>query len=148
MSHLIKALSTTSAVTAGLIAGTFFIFSIVIMPVLAKGTPEHGTQTMRAINEVILRSPFMFAFLAPALLSIALPILTGRSPSLAWNIAAGAIYLIGVFGVTIVANVPLNEGLDKGTVVWADYIQPWTLWNHVRTAASTAAMTIWILNRP
>jgi len=148
MSPLIKALSISSAVGAGLIAGTFFIFSAVIMPALAKGNPDHDMQTMRTINEVILRSPFMFVFGATALLGVLLPVLAGvnRSPQFGWLVAAGALYLVGVFGVTAVFNVPLNDRLmGNGLISWSDYLRLWVPWNHVRTLAAAASMLCSIL---
>jgi len=45
-----------------------------------------------------------------------------------------------------VFNVPLNEALAKveptsinGASLWASYLNNWTAWNHVRTAAALAA---------
>jgi len=52
----------------------------------------------------------------------------------------------GTFLVTIAFNVPLNNSLAAvapGDLdcpqKWADYLSPWTAWNHVRTAAAPAA---------
>ena len=149
MTTLLKTLSTVSAVGAGLIAGTFFIFSVVIMPALAKGNPEHSVQVMRTINDVILRSPFMPVFGITSLLCFVLPLMMGVSkvPSLGWTVVGAAIFLVGVFGVTMAFNVPLNVRLDGDAKVWTEYLSAWTFWNHVRALASTAAMAIWILNR-
>ena len=48
--------------------------------------------------------------------------------------------------VTVALNVPLNDRLaafdpaDPGAAAfWAHYLRRWTLWNHVRTAASAIA---------
>lgn len=61
-------------------------------------------------------------------------------------IAAAAIYLVSVFGVTVLANVPMNERLDamahtskEAEQYWQDYLRRWTWWNHVRMAGSAAS---------
>jgi uncharacterized membrane protein len=52
----------------------------------------------------------------------------------------------------MICNVPLNNRLAavepesaEGKVVWTHYLRVWTAWNHVRTAASLAAMACFIL---
>lgn len=53
--------------------------------------------------------------------------------------------LIGIFGVTIVFNVPLNDALatikpssTDAANLWTSYLANWMLWNHIRTAAGIA----------
>ncbi len=62
------------------------------------------------------------------------------------------LYLGGCIGVTMVGNVPLNERLAKTTPddtdaepLWSFYLVRWTLWNHVRTAASLAAAACFVI---
>jgi len=66
-------------------------------------------------------------------------------------LAGGLIYLVGMFAVTVVFNVPLNDALaatdpasGDAKVLWARYLSAWTLWNHVRTVASTVASALFI----
>lgn len=61
------------------------------------------------------------------------------------------LYAVGMFAVTIVFNVPLNDQLaaadpasSAAAPVWARYLTEWTFWNHVRTAASIAATALFI----
>ena len=152
MNMLMKLLTICSAIGSGLIAGTFFIFSAVIMPALAKGNADHSIQVMRNINDVILRSSFMPIFGLTTLLSLILPCVAAlqKSPGLGLIVAAGAIFLIGVFGVTMFFNVPLNDQLAKDQAqivqqVWPNYLKVWTTWNHVRTVAATVSLALWIL---
>nr|WP_259549572.1 anthrone oxygenase family protein [Heyndrickxia oleronia] len=49
-------------------------------------------------------------------------------------------------------NVPLNDGLARvdtkegeSLSLWKDYLSKWTIWNHIRTLASFAAMVLFIL---
>lgn len=67
-------------------------------------------------------------------------------------LAGAASYVLGTFGVTIAFNVPLNDMLaavvpsdPRVPDAWADYLRRWTRWNHVRTAAATVAMALFIL---
>jgi uncharacterized membrane protein len=64
------------------------------------------------------------------------------------------IYVLGVIGVTIAFNVPLNDRLARaapdspeGASLWQHYLARWTAWNHLRTAASALAMALFILAR-
>lgn len=61
-------------------------------------------------------------------------------------------YLVGVIGLTIAYNVPLNDALaklDPGSVDaaarWTSYVERWTRANHVRTASSLAAAAAFTL---
>jgi uncharacterized membrane protein len=47
--------------------------------------------------------------------------------------------------------LPLNNALatveptsGEASAVWSRYLKEWTLWNHVRTIASTAASVLYI----
>ena len=63
----------------------------------------------------------------------------------------GAIfYLVGTFLVTIFGNVPLNDQLATASAtdleavkLWMDYLDRWTMWNHVRTVAAMAAALLY-----
>lgn len=62
-------------------------------------------------------------------------------------ICGGALYVAGMFVVTVGFNVQLNDQLaaadtatGAATPVCARYLTEWTFWNHVRTIASTAAV--------
>ncbi len=64
----------------------------------------------------------------------------------AYLLAGCALYLLGCLLVTVAFNVPLNNRLASADpdssgaeALWANYLSRWTLWNHVRTAASLAA---------
>ncbi|TGQ06129.1 DUF1772 domain-containing protein, partial [Mesorhizobium sp. M00.F.Ca.ET.217.01.1.1] len=62
------------------------------------------------------------------------------------------IYLIGNPIVTMVFNVPLNDALAavdpasaNGAAVWANYLNAWVMWNHVRTVTAIVAMACFIM---
>ncbi|KVU51070.1 hypothetical protein WK68_28720 [Burkholderia ubonensis] len=143
-----------SAIGCGLMAGVYFAFSTFVMTSLGRLAPAAGVAAMNAINVDIVRSLFMPVFLGTTLASLALAILAllNRSePGAIWIVAGGAIYVIGMFVVTMVFNVPLNDALSatdassaEGAAFWARYLRDWTVWNHARTVASTAACGLFI----
>ncbi|KWD50440.1 hypothetical protein WL67_32380 [Burkholderia ubonensis] len=143
-----------SAIGCGLMAGVYFAFSTFVMTSLGRLAPAAGVAAMNAINVDIVRSLFMPVFLGTTLASLALAILAllDRSePGAIWIVAGGAIYVLGMFVVTMVFNVPLNDALSatdassaEGGAFWARYLRDWTVWNHARTVASAAACGLFI----
>ncbi|KAA0013007.1 DUF1772 domain-containing protein [Billgrantia pellis] len=142
-----------SAIGCGLVAGLYFAFSGFIMQALGRIDLGAGISAMNAINKAILRSLFMPLFfgttLASAVLAALAPMRWGE-PGTALMLAGGLIYMVGMFGVTLALNVPLNNELARAavtgdaTAVWPRYLKHWTLWNHVRTVASTVACSCFI----
>jgi uncharacterized membrane protein len=70
-----------------------------------------------------------------------------QKPGSGWLLAGGLLYVVGCFCVTMAFNVPRNDALAavdpasaEGAALWTTYLSSWTAWNHVRTAASLAAM--------
>ena len=146
------ALSVGAAVGCGLIGGLLFAFSSFVMTALARQPAECGIRTMQAINVAILNPLFLSVFLgtalgSAALLVMALAQLASRGDMLLP--AGAALYLLGVFGVTMSVNVPLNnalESLDGGSPeaarFWPEYVQRWTRWNHLRTVSALLASVL------
>ena len=139
----------------GLIAGTFFIFSVAIMSALKKLPANEGLAAMQSINVVIQNPIFLGVFMGTALISLVLAVmsvLNWNSPTSYYVLIGAALYVIGSFVLTIAFNVPLNNALDtadptaaSGQDVWQNYLTNWTFWNHIRTGASilsTAAFAI------
>jgi len=63
-----------------------------------------------------------------------------------FGVAAGLLYALGSFGVTMVFNVPRNNRLARldaaspdAAAYWPVYVREWSFWNHVRAAAALAA---------
>ena len=144
-----------SAIASGLMAGLYFAFSAFIMRAFAGIDRGTGVAAMNAINRVILRSPFMPLFLGSSLSSLALVAIgfaQPGEPGAAAMAAGGGLYFLGMFVVTVVCNVPLNNALaatdpasEEEARVWSDFLARWTCWNHLRTIASTAALALFIL---
>ena len=142
-----RAIALGAALGTGLMAGLFFAFSVSVMRALASRPAAEGIAAMQAINRAILNPVFLVVFIGTALASVA-TLFSGN----AWLLAGGALYLAGAFGVTALFNVPRNNALARASAgdpesarLWADYLATWTAWNHVRTAASLAALALLII---
>ncbi|MCP4616852.1 MAG: DUF1772 domain-containing protein [Bradyrhizobium sp.] len=154
MRTLVTSLLWFSVIGCGLMAGLYFAFSAFIMTALGRIDQAAGISTMNAVNDVIVRSLFLPVFLGSTLTSLALAVLAPfrwDEPGAALWLAGGALYVTGMFAVTAVFNVPLNNALaavqpassEAGTL-WARYLVDWTWWNHVRTVTSTLAFALFI----
>ena len=151
---VIAALLWFSAVGCGLLAGLYFAFSTFIMTSLGRVGPAAGIAAMNAINVDIVKSLFMPLFFGTTLTSSVLAVvglLRWGEPGALALLAGGVIYVVGMFVVTMVFNVPLNNALaavdpasGEGATAWARYLKDWTTWNHVRTVACTVTTILFI----
>ncbi|NGX98043.1 MAG: DUF1772 domain-containing protein [Candidatus Afipia apatlaquensis] len=144
-----------AAIGCGMMAGLYFAFSTFIMTALGRIPQAHGISAMQSINSTILRSLFMPLFwgttLAALLLAASALFRPGEAAAMAM-LAAGIIYVVGMFVCTVIFNVPLNNALDavdpsstEAAAVWARYLKDWTFWNHLRTIASAAASALFVV---
>jgi uncharacterized membrane protein len=138
-----------SAIGCGLLAGVYFAFSTFVMTSLARIQPAAGIAAMNSINVEIVKSLFMPFFFGTTLTGAALVVLAflrWGEPSAMAMLLGGVVHVLGMFVVTLLFNVPLNDALAavdpssaQGASLWAGYLKEWRLWNHVRTVASTGA---------
>lgn len=152
--RLISILTFVSALGAGVTTGIWFTFSVFVMAALAKRPAAEGIAAMQSINVTIINPTFLIVFLGmPALcviLAIAAFIKWGE-PGMALLLAGALLYFVGVFLVTMVFNVPLNDALAavdpasaEGAALWTRYLSVWTIWNHVRMIAGLTALAAFI----
>ena len=139
----------------GLVAGVFCAFSTFVMRGLAALPPAQGVAAMKAINVAAVRPAFMLVFIGSALLCAMIAVVT----FVVWPddgkvelLAGSTLYLLGSFGLTMVANVPRNDrlaglapGSPEAAEYWPVYVREWTFWNHVRTVASAAAAVVYVV---
>lgn len=143
----ITVLALLASLGAATMAGLLFIFSNTVMRALAQLPPATGMEAMQRINVAIVNPPFLIVFVGTPLLYLLLAVSAFHSSVIAgrWWLVVGAIcYLGGVLGVTMLANIPLNNALAKqgpaaATHAWPAYVAVWTLWNHVRTTFAFAS---------
>jgi uncharacterized membrane protein len=153
MPTLITLLLWFCALGCALLGGVYFAFSAFIMTAL-KDIGAPGVAAMNSINRVILRSWFMPLFLGTTLASAALVVVGAmdlHEPRAPYLVIGGVVYVLGMFLVTLVCNVPLNNALANvtqesrtGMAIWNDYLRRWTLWNHLRTVSSLGAAALFV----
>jgi uncharacterized membrane protein len=153
---MIDHLALACAVGSGLVAGFFFAFSNCVMKALGSLPPAQGIAAMQAINLVVINRWFLGTFFGTAALSViaAIGSFIRSIDANAWLMLAGsALYVVGTVGVTVRFNVPRNHALAaaapnsvEGGRTWVDYVATWTVWNHVRTIAATAATVVFLLS--
>lgn len=149
-------LAITTIATA-LMAGLFYAYSCSVNPGLGRLPDIMYLSAMQSINRAILNPVFFAGFMGALVL---LPVCTwlhyGTPLSVRFwcLLAATAVYVIGVFGVTVAGNIPLNQALDAFKIdpaaieamarQRAAFEAKWNSWNTVRTVAAiaTAILTI------
>lgn len=141
-----------AAVGAGIVGGIFYGFSSLVMAALARVPVATGVEVTIAMIRTVVTPSFMIVFLGSGLLCL----VAGAGSLYSWNrpganliLAASLIYLAGSIGVTMLFNEPLNQQLTRvgpGLVdeFWRRYLEQWTWWNHVRTAASIPSTVLFI----
>ena len=153
--NILFTLTLLSALGCGLMAGVFFAFSNSVMKALARLQPPQGIAAMQSINVTILNPLFFVVFLGTTATCILLAVSLlwrWQQPGAVYLLAGSLLYLVGAIVVTVVLNVPMNEGLAtvepasaEAAKLWARYLTSWTNWNHVRTVAALLATVSFIL---
>lgn len=155
MTLFIDLLLWFTLLSVAIMAGLYFAFSVFVMKSLDAIDHPAGMQAMQSINRVIVRTLFLPLFFGSTLSAVALIVIAfidravvGANPLL----AGCAIYVAGMFVVTVVGNVPLNNRLeatdaqgDQALAVWKDYLARWTRWNSIRTIACTVSLALLVL---
>ena len=153
--RLLFALTFSSALGCGLMAGFFFAFSACVMNALAHLSTAQGIAAMQSINVAVLNRWFFAGFFGTAAASLfgaGCALVTWHEPGSGYLLAGNLLYLVGTVLVTMVFNVPLNDALaavDPGSTEGAGlltrYVATWTAWNHVRAVAALAAAALLIM---
>jgi uncharacterized membrane protein len=153
---LISAGTVAAAVGCALVAGLLFAFSTSVMPALRQRPAAEGIAVMQRINSTILNPLFGLVFGGTMVLCLVLavtaPFTTDESHATLRGIGS-ALYVVGVFGETMLVNVPMNNALDaldpagdEGASYWRTYLQRWTAWNHVRALLGTVASLLLVVS--
>lgn len=145
----------TTALTTGLIGGLFYAYTCSVNIGLGLLHDREYLTAMQSINSAILNPLFFMSFMGTLLL---LPIsawLCYKEPlSLRFTLllAASILYMIGVFGVTVFGNVPLNDALAQFNVQKASAMEitqqrmsfekPWLMLHNIRTVCSVICLIL------
>lgn len=139
-----------SVIACAMVSGVFLTFSDFVMRSLDGAKTAAGVEVTQVINREVFRSVFMFLLLGMSALS---PFLVGYAyfcvagSAAALIMTGGAVYFVGVFVVSLVFNVPMNNRLaakdyasPEAATYWTNtYMPQWTFWNYVRAVASAAS---------
>jgi len=143
----------------GLAAGLFYSYACSVTGGLGKLSDREYVMAFQSINRAIL-NPWFFASFMGSL--IALPLATWPSYHADVNfsfwllLSATVIYVVGLFGVTMVGNVPLNNMVDRFNINTASpqelfslrekFEASWNKLNLIRTIAAVLSFLLTILS--
>ena len=144
-----------AAFTTALIAGLFYAYSCSVNPGLGKLSDANYLLAMQSINREILNPVFFMSFMGTVIL---LPVCTFMQYSQPVSLrfwlllTATILYVVGVFGVTMFGNVPLNNALDAFNIPAASPAElaamrlrlegPWNSLNTIRTLANILSLML------
>jgi uncharacterized membrane protein len=153
--NLIQLSQLIAALFTGLLAGLFYGYECSVIKGLGNLQDEVYLQSFQSINKAIQNPYFFITFMGSL---VVLPVATwlsyDKSALLTFYLllAATALHVIGVFGVTVFGNVPLNEALDafnlKGATVdeiakqRAIFETAWNKLHTIRTFAAVVSFTL------
>ncbi|MDN5289562.1 MAG: putative integral rane protein [Mucilaginibacter sp.] len=156
MANLI--LIITATLTA-LIAGLFYAYSCSVNPGLGKLSDREYINAMNSINVAILNPVFFTSFMGTLIL---LPLSAYLNYTPEFNIRfillliAALVYAVGVFGVTMFGNVPLNDALANFNTTTASVKEmidhrtifegPWNFLHTIRTIANIVSLVLVIVS--
>lgn len=151
-------LAVTTFATA-LVTGLFYAYSCSVNPGLHQLSDREYLTAMQSINRAILNPVFFASFIGTLFL---LPFSSWMhysktlSPEFILLLIASLLYAIGVFGVTIAYNVPLNEMLDKIQLTSATakeitahrsiFEGRWNFFHQIRTLACIGSLLLTIVS--
>jgi uncharacterized membrane protein len=143
---------------SGLMAGLFYAWSISVTPGLAKINDGSYLQAFQSMNRAILNPVFFVVFFS---LVVLLPLLsyfsfqTSISNQFWYVILATLLYYVGIMGVTIGGNVPLNSTLEalqieamtpeQMDVFRKGFESKWNRLNHIRTISSILTFLLLVI---
>jgi uncharacterized membrane protein len=143
----------------GLVAGLFYGYDCSVIKGLGNLKNEAYLQSFQSINKAIQNPYFFVSFMGCLLVLPFASWLCFKSSnpfSFYFMLSATIVYFIGVLGVTILGNAPLNEQLAKFTIASATeneialmrkiFEKSWNSYHTIRTVASIAAFTLTILS--
>lgn len=146
--------TATAVISTGLMAGLFFGWAVSVIPGTRRADDAAYIETMQHINRAIVNPGFVVPFIGTPFALVAAAVMqhrSGNTRAAIWLAASAVTYVVGLLGITVGANIPLNNALDAFELQDADtdtdasaqrrvsYERPWNRWHAVRTAAVTIA---------
>ncbi|WP_241286335.1 chryseobasin maturation helper ChrI [Chryseobacterium arthrosphaerae] len=141
-----------TAVLTALIGGLFYAYSCSVVLGLGKLSDAEYLKAMQHINREILNPVFFLSFMGTAILLPVSAFLFRGQPAFIFLLLASAAYLVGVFGVTVAGNVPMNDMLDRFDISGAtsdaikqmrdNFESRWNFLNNIRTVFSVISIIL------
>jgi len=147
-----------TTVIMGLTAGIFYCWSVSVTPGLALLSDKEYITTFQQLNKAIQNPLFFICIMGTMFL---LPLSTWvyyqkPLPLSFWLLlAASIIYFVGVMGVTMGANVPMNNEMDVFNTATATIAEisakrigfeaKWNFLNNIRTICCILCLTLTVL---
>jgi len=148
-------LTAAAVVGTGLMAGLFFGWSVSVIPGTRLVDDDTYVATMQHINRAIINPGFVVPFMVTPIALLAAAFAQrriGNDRAAILLTAATGVYVIGLLGVTMAGNVPLNNALDSFDQVAsnteavrdrrASYERLWNRWHTIRSSAVVLAFTL------
>jgi uncharacterized membrane protein len=134
-----------AVIASGLQAGTYYGFSVGVMPALAAGNDLTYLAAMHQINTVIVNSWFLLTFLGAPLLAALAAVLTLKRPRVLACTTTGFAFALATFVITVSVNAPLTDtllalGTSDPAAARQGFEQGWSAWNTGRAVTSTLAV--------
>lgn len=142
-----------SILGSALITGFFWGWGVSAIPGLAKVSDRTYVSSMQSINKAILNPMFLIVFVGSVfllVLAVIVAFANGDTRRGWWLTAAAVAYTVGVVGLTMVGNVPLNDQLEAfdstgGTdadfaAARRDYEGPWNRLHYIRSTVGVFAV--------
>jgi uncharacterized membrane protein len=141
-----------AGITSAIMAGLFFAWSFSVMLGLAKISDRDFIAAMQSMNREIQNFIFLAFFLGTPIFLILATVTHYQTDSFWLLLIATIVYLIGVFGVTFLGNIPLNNALgafqlDKSSAEQMSEIRTrfensWVRLNFIRTICSFISIVL------
>lgn len=141
----------------GLLAGVFFTWTNAITPGIGRLSDINYLQAFQYMNRTIINPLFYIVIISPLILSPLAAYLYKNSNAFILKalIGASVLYFLGVFVVTIFANIPLNKMLDnlqlsnisleQARIFRDKYEDRWNNLHLIRTITSTTSFILLIV---
>lgn len=141
-------LLAVTTILSGLMSGFFFAYTFSVNLGLAKLNNKEYLTTMQSINKEVLNPIFYISFFGTlfSLVISSIIYFDIHSPKFFLIFFSCISYIIGVFGITAIRNVPLNNKIELFDISKASeesvqkmraiFEKPWLFWNNIRTLAS------------
>lgn len=156
-SGIITLVQITAILLTGLLAGLFYGYDCSVVKGLGQLQNDAYLHAFQSINKAIQNPWFFISFMGSLLiLPVASWLSYKQGATFYLLLSASILYFIGVFGVTIGCNIPLNEQLANFQISTATeseisamrkaFEHSWNTWHRIRTIAAIGVFLLTILS--